>query len=148
MADTDKKTNQNNKPNNQVFRQKTLDRISSPEQLTDYLKVTSPGVWVILITVILLLAGLIVWSTIGNLETTEEVKIMVQSNQAVILSENVDKYKEGMDVIVKDKKYYIEHIKMTEYGYSYAGFETELPDGEYTAEVVTEVVHPINFLIK
>ena len=114
MADTDKKTNQNNKPNNQVFRQKTLDRISSPEQLTDYLKVTSPGVWVILITVILLLAGLIVWSTIGNLETTEEVKIMVQSNQAVILSENVDKYKEGMDVRVKDKKYDIEHITMTE----------------------------------
>ena len=148
MADTYKKTNQNNKPNNQVFRQKTLDRISSPEQLTDYLKVTSPGVWVILITVILLLAGLIVWSTIGNLETTEEVKIMVQSNQAVILSENVDKYKEGMDVRVKDKKYDIEHITMTEYGYSYASFETELPDGEYTAEVVTEVVHPIDFLIK
>ena len=27
-----------------VFRKKTLDRISSPEQLTDYLHVTNPGI--------------------------------------------------------------------------------------------------------
>lgn len=26
-----------------VFRKKTMDRISSPEQLTDYLRVTNPG---------------------------------------------------------------------------------------------------------
>ena len=32
-----------------VFRKKTLDRISSPEQLTDYLRVTNPGIWVALV---------------------------------------------------------------------------------------------------
>ena len=36
-----------------VFRKKTLDRIASPEQLTDYLRVTNPGIWVILVAVIL-----------------------------------------------------------------------------------------------
>lgn len=40
-----------------VFRKKTLERISSPDQLTDYLCVTNPGIWVILVAVILLLAG-------------------------------------------------------------------------------------------
>lgn len=30
-----------------VFRQETLERISSPEQLADYLKVASPGLWVV-----------------------------------------------------------------------------------------------------
>lgn len=40
-----------------VFRKKTLDRISSPEQITDYLRVTNPGIWVVLVAVILLLAG-------------------------------------------------------------------------------------------
>ena len=30
-----------------VFRKKTLERISSPDQLTDYLCVTNPGIWVI-----------------------------------------------------------------------------------------------------
>ena len=40
-----------------VFRKKTLDRISSPEQITDYLRVTNPGIWVVLVAVILLLDG-------------------------------------------------------------------------------------------
>ena len=48
-----------------VFRKKTLDRISSPEQLTDYLRVTNPGIWVILAAVILLLAGVFAWSMVG-----------------------------------------------------------------------------------
>ena len=36
-----------------VFRKQTLDRISSPEQLTDYLRVTNPGIWVVLAAVII-----------------------------------------------------------------------------------------------
>jgi hypothetical protein len=39
----------------QIFRQQALDRIASPDQLTDYLRVTSLGIWVILATVIFLL---------------------------------------------------------------------------------------------
>ncbi len=30
-----------------LFRKETMDRISSPEDLTDYLKVTNPGIWAI-----------------------------------------------------------------------------------------------------
>ena len=44
-----------------LFRKKSLDRISSPEQLNDYLRVTNPTVWVVLGAVILLLLGVIVW---------------------------------------------------------------------------------------
>ena len=43
---------------NTVFRKKTLERISSPEQLTEHLKVTNPGMWVILSIVIVLLLSL------------------------------------------------------------------------------------------
>ena len=39
----------------QIFRKKTLERISSPEQLTDYLHVTNPGIWVLFAVIILLL---------------------------------------------------------------------------------------------
>ena len=31
-----------------IFRKETLDRISSPDPLTDYLRVASPGIWVVL----------------------------------------------------------------------------------------------------
>ena len=49
-----------------IFRQKTIDRISSPEQMTDYLRVTNPGIWVILVAVILLLAGVFAWSMVPS----------------------------------------------------------------------------------
>ncbi len=45
-----------------VFRKKALERMSSPEQLTDYLCVTNPGIWVLLAAVILLLGALFAWS--------------------------------------------------------------------------------------
>ena len=46
-----------NQNQNQIFRQKSLDQISSPEQLHDYLHVTNPTVWLALAAVILLLVG-------------------------------------------------------------------------------------------
>jgi hypothetical protein len=65
--------------NTQVFRKKSIESISSPEQLNDYLKVTNVGVWVLLASVILLLAGLFAWSTVGRLETTANGVAVVDS---------------------------------------------------------------------
>lgn len=31
--------------NDKIFRKKSVERMSSPEQLNDYIKVTNPGVW-------------------------------------------------------------------------------------------------------
>ena len=52
----------------QLFRKKSLDRISSPEQLNDYLRVTNPSVWVVLLAVIILLAGLLIWSSVTTID--------------------------------------------------------------------------------
>ncbi len=54
-----KEKKQNNK--NSVYRKETLERISSPEQLTNYLKVTNVGIWAVLVTVIMILVGILVW---------------------------------------------------------------------------------------
>ncbi len=51
-----------------IFRAKSIDRVSSPEQLNDYIRVTTPPVWVALFAIILLLAGVFVWSLCGRLE--------------------------------------------------------------------------------
>ena len=42
---------------NQLFRKKSLDKVSSPEQLNDYIRVSNPGVWIALTAVIVLLFG-------------------------------------------------------------------------------------------
>ena len=51
-----------------IFRDKSLDQISTPEQLDDYIKVTKPSVWVVLIASILLIVGVLVWAVFGKIE--------------------------------------------------------------------------------
>ncbi len=53
--------------NKTIFREKSIDRISSPEQLNDYIKVTTPSVWLVLIAILLLLAGAMVWGICGEI---------------------------------------------------------------------------------
>lgn len=53
-----------------LFRKKAMDHISSPEDLTQYLRVTSPGMWIVLTAVIALLVGIFAWSCVGTMETT------------------------------------------------------------------------------
>ena len=54
-----------------VYREKSLERVSSPEQLNDYIRVTTPSVWLVLAAVILLLAGMVAWSILGTVEATD-----------------------------------------------------------------------------
>ena len=62
-----------------IFRQKSLDRVSSPEQLNDYIRVTTPSVWLVLAAIILLLVGMLAWSVFGTVQangtdgSTEEI---------------------------------------------------------------------------
>ena len=49
-----------------LFREKSLERISSPEKLDDYIKVTTPSVWLVLAATVTVLIGIIVWSVFGS----------------------------------------------------------------------------------
>ncbi len=57
---------------NGLFRQKSIDKVSSPEKLDDYIKVTTPSVWIALMAMILLLVGAIVWGFFGELTIHNE----------------------------------------------------------------------------
>ncbi|MGN1370464.1 MAG: hypothetical protein ACI4WX_16450 [Aristaeellaceae bacterium] len=56
-----------------IFRQKSLDRISSPEEIDNYMRVTRPSLWLALGVIILLLAALILWSVTARIEATTVV---------------------------------------------------------------------------
>ena len=134
--------------NQTVFRKKTLDRISSPEQLTDYLRVTNPGIWVVLAAVILLLAGVFAWSMVGTLETTAEVKVVVSDHTAQIVPLSSETLADGMPLRVSGQDYRIAFAQTDEYGRSVGMAEVNLPDGTYDGTVVTEAVQPISFLLE
>ena len=52
---------------NGIFRKKSLERISSPEQLNDYIKVSNPSIWIVLGAVIIFFIALFIWSVNGNI---------------------------------------------------------------------------------
>jgi len=131
-----------------VFRKKTLDRISSPEQLTDYLRVTNPGIWVVLVAVILLLAGVFAWSMVGTLETKAEVKVVVSDHTAQVIVLGPETLEEGMPLRVGGQDSVIAYTGMDEYGRLSGTAEVTLPDGTYDGSVVIEAVHPISFLLE
>ena len=63
---------------NQLFRQKSLNRISSPEELHDYMRVTSPKLWMILAAIGVLLIGFIVYASTATMENTMKIKVDVE----------------------------------------------------------------------
>lgn len=63
---------QEKQSNSGIFREKSISRVSSPEELNDYIRVTSPSVWIVLIAVVVLLLGMLAWSIFGTVETHNE----------------------------------------------------------------------------
>ena len=131
-----------------LFRKKTLDRVSGPEQLTDYLRVTNPGIWVILAIVIFLLGSLIAWSAIGTVETKAEVKVVVEDHTAMVLSPDGAELKDGMPLRVSGQETTLASVQTDEYGRYIGIVEVSLPDGVYDGTVVTETKHPMDFLLE
>ena len=82
--------------NKSVFRQETLERISSPEQLNDYLHVTNPGIWVILTAVIVLMISVFVWACTGTLETKSLASMIVKDHVAEIVVKDDSVLEKGM----------------------------------------------------
>ena len=50
-----------------LFREKNIERVSSPEKLDDYIRVTTPGVWIVLLAILILLGGALIWGIFGEL---------------------------------------------------------------------------------
>ena len=131
-----------------VFRQKTLERISSPEQLMDYLRVTNPGIWVVLAAVVLLLAGIFAWSTVGTLETKADATVIVSGSDAQIITAEGKSLSDGMILRVAGQEYRIVSTNTDEYGRMTGEAMVDLPDGTYQGEVVVDSTSPIDFLLE
>lgn len=53
-----------------IFRKAALDRLSSPEQLDQLMRVTDPRGWIALIGLCLLILSVVAWSFVGRIPTT------------------------------------------------------------------------------
>ena len=132
----------------QLFRQKSLDRISSPEQLQDYMHVTNPAVWMVLAAVIALLVGLITCSALGTLETTLDVRAEAENGTITVevTGDPHSQVKPGMALRVDGQETAIDHVYTGE-GHTVCTASLPLPDGTYDAQIVTDAISPIRFLL-
>lgn len=134
--------------NQSIFRKKTVERISSPDQLTDYLCVTNPGIWVILLAIIFLMAGMLAWAAMGTLETKAPVKVVVENHRASVIPMSASNLEEGMTLSALSEKTVIASTSKDEYDRVCGLAEINLPDGTYDGQVVVERIHPISFLME
>ena len=68
-----------------LFRAKNVERIESPESMNDYLQVTSPGVWLVLTTVIVFLIGICIWGIFGHIDSTAKAAVVSTEGEALCL---------------------------------------------------------------
>ena len=134
----------------QIFRKKSLDRISSPEQLDDYLKVSTPNLWLVLCAVIVLLLGILTWASVDYLETSISAVGTIENKEAeiVLTGNDAEKIQSGMQVRVGTYDTVIDFIQYDELGRAIAVCAADVPDGNYKVEIVLERIHPISFLFK
>ena len=154
-----------------IFRKVSLDRISDPEQLNDYIRVTNPGVWMILCAVILLLTGVCAWSVFGRLDTTVTVAAVTDENHTVcyVKESDAEPLEPGMEVCIADDRYLITDISPSpiQVDDSFARYLLhvgDLTDGEWVyavtldgvcgengmiseAHIVTESIAPMSFVL-
>ncbi|PKM76291.1 MAG: hypothetical protein CVU90_13210 [Firmicutes bacterium HGW-Firmicutes-15] len=57
-----------------IFRKSSLERISSPERLNEYIKITNPGIWSILLACLALLIAVGFWGYYGNIPDSVRAK--------------------------------------------------------------------------
>lgn len=75
---------------NTLFRKNSLDRISSPEQLNDYIKVSNPSIWMVLIALFVLLAVVFVWGITGSMPTSVTATGIAKAGQIVCYLDTSD----------------------------------------------------------
>ncbi|NBH25141.1 hypothetical protein D3Z60_04895 [Lachnospiraceae bacterium] len=151
-----------------IYREKSMKRISSPEQLDDYIKVTGTGMWMIMGAVMLLLACVCVWGIFGHLDTVIKAPVVVKDGTLMCYIKETDREQVavGMQVEIRGKGYSILSVSdvpaqaygaLTPYAMHIGGFadgewvymaaaDTELADGVYEGEVVVESIAPAFFI--
>lgn len=155
--------------NTKLFREKSIETIESPESLNDCLKVTSPGVWLILAGIILFLTGVCIWGIFGHIDSTMNAAVISRNGQTACLvpEDALANVLKDPAVTIEDTEYDLEPSALnpeiitedTDIYVILAGkltigqvvysipLRTSLPEGIYSGTLVMERLTPISLLM-
>ena len=146
-------------------------KVDSPEQLNEYIRLSNPGVWILVLAIVVLLAGFCIWGIFGKIDTKVPT-VAVSDNGATYLyvkEEDIEQIKAGMPVRINDNQtvYEIESIRekpekvtgdLDEYT-RYIGnlqvgewiykckLNKPVKEGIYGANIVIESISPMTFIV-
>lgn len=155
---------------NPVFRQKSIEKISSPEQMNDYIRVSNPSVWMILAAVIVLLAGVFVWGLFGRLDSAFQtggvckdgsLTVYISEENFAKISEKAVISVDGAELVLSDipsspvrlddnADPYLLHLTGASAGdwvYVFKVDAAGMKDGIISVSVITERVRPLDFVL-
>ncbi len=152
-----------------LFRKNSLDKISSPEQVNDYIKTSNPSIWVIFAVAALLLIGITIWGIFGTLDiSVGGVAVCEDGSVTCYISESdIEKISDAARVRINGESYTISNVSelpvpaentLSPYGLHLASFndnewvysasvDGNLTDGIYKAEIVIESISPVSLLM-
>ncbi|MFA9465804.1 MAG: hypothetical protein ACERKN_16100 [Velocimicrobium sp.] len=132
-----------------LFRKSSMERISSPEQLNDYLKVTNIRVWCMLGAFFALLFGTLIWGFTGSIPETVQIMGVAYSDVNNVDADTIycflplgtsKRLSEGMSAQVSP-----EYASRSEYGYIY-GKITSIGETPITEDEIIKTFGSLNFL--
>jgi hypothetical protein len=154
--------------NETVFRDKSIERISSPEQLNDYVRLTTPGVWFVVGAILIILIGACVFGAVGHIDSSVPGACISDGENVVCLvkREYGERFTEDMHVQVKGSEYgvslrdakpvaigsdidsyvlFVGNMELGEWVYE-IDVDGQIPEGVYEARLVTERISPLSFI--
>ena len=152
-----------------LFRQKSLERISSPEQLNAYIRVSTPSVWLLLAAIVILLTGVCVWGVFGHMDTAltaaavaenGEVTAYVRDAEIAAIQPQAAVSMAGgtasvlsiasqpvrVDDTFTDYMRYVGGLQEGEWVWP-VKLDADCPDGVYAAEIVVDSAAPMSFVL-
>jgi len=154
---------------NNLFREKSIKNISSPEQINDYIKTSNLSIWIIFSAVIILLIGALTWAVFGELEiAVSSVTVCDDGKAYCYISENdIEKITDNAYARIEGNDYVLDNISklpvpasdvVSSYGLHIGNFESgewvytaelesTIEDGIYRTDIILEGVSPISLLM-
>ena len=125
-------------------------RMTSPEQLNDYLKVTNPKIWALLVAVLLILGGFLLWSGFTTIESYATGTARAVGGELTVMFDNPEqaaRVQPGMEMEVGDMRTEVLVVGVDDEGNTVATAQTTIPDGTYSVRVGYNATQVLSMLM-
>ena len=149
---------------------KKFKKVNSPEQLNQYIRLSNPGVWILLLAIVVLLVGVCIWGYFGKIDTKIKTVVISDNHTSYLYvkEEDMAKIKNGMQVELNNNEniFEIADIEetpekvtddMDEYARHLGDFQVgewvykcrlnkNVKEGTYSANIIIESIAPMTFI--